>query len=195
MNQDAWKLLCELNRVRPDGLTGRIALQCAPLLVGMKPSNLLTAACGCLAEVKRRLWNTDIAVQPLYTDERQTVLFLCREEEVTAYLHRPAVAEAMSGFGYHVLWMEAVLERLRTRYGDYMRTRKTFPHELGLLLGYPVGDVLGFVKNHGEHYLYNGYWKVYGDVQKAKETFAAYAKAEEWLLRLVAARTAAGRKP
>ena len=72
MNQDAWKLLCELNRVRPDGLTGRIALQCAPLLVGMKPSNLLTAACGCLAEVKRRLWNTDIAVQPLYTDERQT---------------------------------------------------------------------------------------------------------------------------
>lgn len=60
-----------------------------------------------------------------------------------------------------------------------------FPHELGLLLGYPVEDVLGFIRNEGRNYLYCGYWKVYGDVDAARITFDRYNQAKEDAIRLI----------
>ncbi len=38
-----------------------------------------------------------------------------------------------------------------------MNQGKQFPHEMGLLLGYPVEDVVGFMENNGKNYLYSGY--------------------------------------
>ena len=51
------------------------------------------------------------------------------------------------------------------------RKGKRFPHEIGVLLGYPAEDVKGFVVNEGKNYLYSGYWKVYGDLSEAKQLF------------------------
>ena len=39
-----------------------------------------------------------------------------------------------------------------------------FPHEMGVLLGYPVEDVRGFMEQNGQNALYQGYWKVYAHV-------------------------------
>ena len=47
------------------------------------------------------------------------------------------------------------------RYRAYMNGSKIFPHEMGLLLGYPVEDVTGFMVHGGKNSLYSGYWKVY----------------------------------
>ena len=41
---------------------------------------------------------------------------------------------------------------------------KQFPHEMGLLLGYPIEDVRGFIEHNGCGCLYSGYWKVYRNV-------------------------------
>ena len=38
-----------------------------------------------------------------------------------------------------------------------MEEKGAFPHEIGLLLGYPVEDVLGFIRYQGKNYLYTGY--------------------------------------
>ncbi len=43
-----------------------------------------------------------------------------------------------------------------------------FPHEVGIILGYPVEDVIEFEKNQGHNCKYCGYWKSYSDVEKAK---------------------------
>lgn len=67
----------------------------------------------------------------------------------------------------------------------YMNTGTDFPHEMGLLLGYPIEDVEGFIKNKGENYLYAGYWKVYKDVEQKKLLFDAYESAKEGLVLLV----------
>ena len=43
-----------------------------------------------------------------------------------------------------------------------------FPHEIGLFLGYPFEDVMGFIENKGENYLCSGCWKVYSCEQDAR---------------------------
>ncbi len=54
-----------------------------------------------------------------------------------------------------------------------------FPHEIGLFLGYPPKDVCGFIENRAGGYKCVGEWKVYGDEDKAKKTFAQYRKCKE----------------
>ena len=46
-----------------------------------------------------------------------------------------------------------------------------FPHEVGLFLGYPPGDVEGFRLNHGRNFKLCGLWKVYCDMEQATARF------------------------
>lgn len=73
-------------------------------------------------------------------------------ESVLALLHE---------IGYIDTDLKQVLPVFRTHYQQYLKEKKVFPHEMGLLLGYPPEDVKGFIHNQGKNYLYSGYWKVY----------------------------------
>ena len=68
--------------------------------------------------------------------------------------------------------MEEMLEYLRSR----MQVRKSFPHEVGLFLGYPPADVRGFIEHRGQGARFAGYWKVYSQVERARELFALYSE-------------------
>ena len=57
-----------------------------------------------------------------------------------------------------------------------MREQDEFPHEIGLFLGYPPEDVRGFIENGARGCKCVGCWKVYGDAETARETFAKYKK-------------------
>ena len=57
-----------------------------------------------------------------------------------------------------------------------MRARGEFPHEVGLFLSYPPEDVKGFIDNHAANSKCAGVWKVYGDEQRARQTFEKYKK-------------------
>jgi len=60
--------------------------------------------------------------------------------------------------GYHVEGgLEQCLALLRNRYQD------TCPHEIGLLLGIPLKDVLGFMGLSPLPLTCRGQWKIYGD--------------------------------
>lgn len=48
------------------------------------------------------------------------------------------------------------------------------PHEVGIFLGYPLEDVLGFIANDGKNCLACGYWKVYADPDAKAAQFKAY---------------------
>ncbi len=65
--------------------------------------------------------------------------------------------------------LEAMLETLgrRLNQGD-------FPHEVGLFLGYPPEDVEGFRLHRGRDYKLAGCWKVYSDVERARQCFRRY---------------------
>ena len=57
-----------------------------------------------------------------------------------------------------------------------MKTSESFPHEIGLFLGYPAEDVQGFIRNCAAKPKLVGAWKVYGDAEVAKKKFASYKK-------------------
>ena len=73
------------------------------------------------------------------------------------------------------------------RFAEYKEGRQPFPHEMGVFLGYPLGDVKGFIEHHGKEYLCSGYWKVYQDEQKAKSTFQLYQSVRDAVLQLIMA--------
>ena len=53
-----------------------------------------------------------------------------------------------------------------------------FPHEIGVFLGYPLADVIGFIQNRGKNFTACGYWKVYTDPTAAQAEFDRYKKCE-----------------
>ena len=65
-----------------------------------------------------------------------------------------------------------MLEYLRSR----MQVKKSFPHEVGLFLGYPPADVRGFIENRGQDFACAGYWKVYSNEKEARKLFRRYSE-------------------
>lgn len=155
------------------------ALQCAPVLAGLKISNLLQINAKQKEEVLRMFEGTQISCHVLYEKEKRTAVLLYREKELAGYLKRKDVSKLMREFGYLDMKLDELLERTAVRYQAYVEERGTFPHEIGLLFGYPPEDVTGFIENNGKNFLYSGYWKVYGNPEQAKRTFAAYDGAKE----------------
>ena len=98
------------------------------------------------------------------------------QEQVKRMLHK---------LGYQDTSLEAVLPVFRMRYRRYMQERRDFPHEMGLLLGYPVEDVRGFIEHQGRDYLCTGYWKVYADKERKLRLFEKYEYAKENLIQLL----------
>ena len=68
----------------------------------------------------------------------------------------------------------ALVARLRAHYAG----RGAFPYEVGLVLGYPVEDVEGFMADGGRNAVACGRWKVYGDPALARRRFEELGRAE-----------------
>jgi hypothetical protein len=61
-----------------------------------------------------------------------------------------------------------VVDTFVRRMRAYQSGTAGFPHEVGLLLGYPLQDVEGFIVNGGANASACGLWKAYGDVTCAR---------------------------
>lgn len=163
----------------------QLILQCAPVLTGIKVSNLLIIQKRELTELKQLLLGTVISTYILGVHGDKVAVLLYRQQELSDYLNDETVVEMLHRLGYENQDILFVLEELAIRYQQYMENRYHFPHEMGFVLGYPISDVIGFMEHEGENYLYKGYWKVYGNVAEAVAQFEAYNHARELLIRMV----------
>lgn len=161
----------------------RVVTQCAPVLKGVKISNLITMKPGGWRKLRAYLKKSRIICIPLYADAEKEVLFLYRYEQLERHLKNREVREFLKSCGYERFDVASVLARLRRRYQCYAGISKEFPHELGVLLGYPVGDVQGFIANRGENSLTSRYWKVYQNPKEAEKIFDLYDRVKEQALR------------
>ena len=182
MCQEVLEIVQEMDRKQ---LEVKMALQCAPVLTGIKISNLLNVESEYESSVCRIIRNTALVPYRLLCCENRTVFLLFRRNELTSYLREPKVQAVFQSNGYKNLSLTGILKRFRQRYATYILQGGNFPHEMGLLLGYPVEDVQGFIEYKGKNYLYAGYWKVYTDLEEKKALFEAYESAKEALLLLV----------
>ena len=151
---------------------------CAPTLAGLKTGSMFSCAFpsrealdGRVRELNRRLLPKGLRVLPLRFFAGRGLIYVYRPEQLARDLSESAAETLLAGFGYPCgrpgLCLAALMRRLRQG-GE-------FPHEIGLFLGYPAEDVLGFIEQR-ESSTYAGCWRVYGDEKKAQKTFARFKK-------------------
>lgn len=163
------------------------AVHCAPVLKGIKISNIMTVEKGTWKVLQKALKGSNILCIPLSIQEHREVLLLYRYEKLRQHLRKEQVQNFLKSCGYSDMSVEAVIIKLRNRYARYVENRQQFPHELGIILEYPVEDVQGFIKNQGKNFLLEKYWKVYQNKENAKAIFAQYDNARELAMREVIA--------
>ena len=157
----------------------RVVSHCAPVLKGIKISNIISIECGSFKKLCAALKGSRIICISLFSDKKREVLLLFRYRDMENYLRKKDIREFLRRYGYTDFSLTRVIRRLRERYAAYADGQIGFPHELGVILGYPLSDVEGFIRNQGKGCLLEKYWKVYSEPQKAARLFARYDRAKE----------------
>lgn len=164
-------------------LQSLMVLQCAPFLKGIKLSGLLCVRCFDESAILEILEGTEIDYMPLGGVKNKVRVFLYRKAQLQEYLLQEEIRCFLRKNGYQDAVLEHVLERLDMRMEIYLERGGSFPHEIGVLLGYPVWDVEQFIKYGGKGEQLTGYWKVYRNVQEAQMKFCLYDMAKQCVLR------------
>lgn len=154
----------------------------APTLAGIKTGSLFSMEADDVAEMEQAVEQANETLMPKgarlivmkYMGHR-ALLYLYREALLAQCLACPKAQEILRECGYEGLSVDEALATLR----DRLQEQDFFPHEIGLFLGYPEGDVAGFIRHQGQNCLLCGCWKVYGGEAEALRTFARYRKCTE----------------
>ena len=120
------------------------------------------------------LQGTGIRYRFLKTKGDKGILYLYREKRLRQNLEQKEIQEFLSEYGYDEVNIAKMLNLLSKRIRMYNDQDAVFPHEIGVFLEYPLGDVKGFLANEGKNFMYSGYWKVYQDLQGAVRRFTQY---------------------
>lgn len=151
---------------------------CSPTLAGMKTGTVFTcffqtkkAMCDSLCRYNKRLARKGLHVMPLRYRNQRALIYVYRPQQLSRDLTRDTVGEFLQERGYATQSPQRCLMYLRQR----LQEGEEFPHEIGLFLGYPPEDVRGFIEDPSACKCV-GCWKVYGDEEKARETFRKYKK-------------------
>lgn len=112
----------------------------------------------------------------------KALLYVYRPDELERVLRDEEIRCFMMTCGYSRFDAAGAIQTLRSRLKD----TAAFPHEIGVFLGYPLADVLGFIENCGRNCLACGCWKVYSDLCFALQTFRRYEKCKTVYQRLFA---------
>ncbi len=162
-----------------DYLRLQLVMQSAPLLKGVKISCVLVMEKTKLQDVFEEFKNTDIEYAVFHEMESKIMVLFYRRKELEHYLGRSQIQLFLSQFGYKGNSIEEHLPLLRERVSVFYKKKDTFPHEIGVFLGYPIEDVTGFIEHAGKNFLFCGYWKVYSNIQRAKEIFQKCDEAKD----------------
>ena len=161
------------------------------IISGLKVSNLFIVQDKDLDYLLSLLNEMNMSWKILFHGKKKTTLLLYKEEALREYFSDVRVKEVMKNAGYGRKFVDdenidMLMEIFCGRYQRYMKTKRQFPHEMGLFLGYPVEDVEGYLSNNGENSLYTGYWKVYENVEEKFRLFKSFEAAKENIIRFLA---------
>lgn len=168
-------------------LENYIVEHCAPTLASLKTGTLFCVDTAETAELLRQiaLWDTglgDRGVSTTLLRQRglRALVYMYRRSQLERDLAEKGTAEFLRGLGYASTEPEPALEHLKERLG----ASEAFPHEIGVFLGYPLCDVLGYITNRGRNSKLTGCWQVYGDAAEAARQFARFRKCRYLYARL-----------
>jgi len=151
---------------------------CAPTLASLKTGNMFTCRCTSIKELydyirslNRRLVRKGLRVLPLRYRDGVGLVYVYRPKKLCQDLKHETACRLLRDRGYSCDNPNRCICQLRQRIAQ----SEEFPHEVGLFLGYPPEDVDGFIHRKDQAKCC-GCWKVYGDEESARRTFARYRK-------------------
>ena len=146
---------------------------CAPTLAALKTGSLFNCPfagrkemTSSLRAINRCLLRKGVCALPLRYRDGKALIYLYRPAMLEKDLSDSVASGILKEAGYpdensirRIVWL---IRRLRES--------DSFPHEIGLFLGYPAVDVRGFIRH--EECKYTGLWKVYeSDTEQARRIF------------------------
>ena len=157
-----------------------LAFHCAPTLAGLKVANLISLKKKKFVDFKAMLKGyesclncKDIYVEIMMEGSTHVLLYIYRKSKLEFALSEPKNKELLLQMGYgESKSINACLEKLKQK----INLQKSFPHEIGIFLGYPADDVVGFINHRGQKFKLSGYWKVYTNIEQAQKTFEKYTR-------------------
>ena len=154
---------------------------CSPTLAGIKPASLVNVFCGSreqadddIRQLNRECFvSRGLRAVPLrYSEDGAVLLLIYRPAALEKRLQDTRVRAYLEGLGYSCGSIAHCIAQLAAR----VCRAETFPHEIGIFLGYPLEDVIGFTEHKDIGCKCTGYWKVYGDEATARRTFERYRR-------------------
>ncbi|MFR8755266.1 MAG: DUF3793 family protein, partial [Clostridium sp.] len=107
----------------------QLALQCAPLIAGVKISNLLVVSTGMEDAVKQCLRKSGISFLLLLRTREKARYLLFRKKPLEAYLMRKEIRELLQESGYQDFTLGNI-STFQKRYQGYMCGEPGFPQEM-----------------------------------------------------------------
>ena len=153
-----------------------LSFHCAPAMAGIKAANLVSCPCslvsqGLIRQYAASLAASGIRLRILCSCPKGRLLLVYREGPLARCLAHPETQRLLREAGYPQGSLPQLLDHLSRRIA---RRQGEFPHEIGLFLGYPPEDVVGFQLHKGKNCKLCGHWKVYGDPVEAARRFHRY---------------------
>ena len=152
---------------------------CSPTLAGIKTGNLFSIDTAIVKDVHEELRELNgilsskgLRAIPLKITDKKILIYLYRPKRLQADLESAEAKNILLQKGYRCSSIEEYIVNLIR----HIHEDDCFPHEIGLFLGYPPVDVKGFMEDTRKGVKCTGYWKVYGDKEKAEKTFSRYKK-------------------
>lgn len=186
--------MCDKDNLRSYA-TNLLAYFCMPTLLKLKPSSLIHVnkdRINCLSDfhdiLKDEVGYYHCCYAILFENEAMQILLIYQKELIIKVLTSRKHRQFLASRGYDIreVSISKVFSKIMQSYQNYMREitdgdvskwpdkPSGFPHEIGLLLGYPINDVMDFIKYSGKNYILCGCWKVYHDAGRAQKIFASY---------------------
>lgn len=164
----------------------KLAFHTAPTLLGIKCASLISLTTSEFElekhseQFNRKAVSKGLKSRILCSCGSRTLMLIYNEKQLEKRLSDVSARSLLRKCGYgDELSLDEYIERLAVR----IRGSSDFPHEIGIFLGYPLEDVVGFIENKGENFKFCGCWKVYGCEESARRTFANYDKCRNFLRR------------
>lgn len=154
-----------------------LILHCSPTLARLKTGNLFSCEYNSFDNLSETVahWNDMLSTKGVFVCllcklEHRALIYVYRPNKLKLDLQDPYAKKFLCEIGYDCTDIDSMLQLLAFR----ISLRHDFPHEIGLFLGYPIDDVVGFIKHKGKNCKCSGYWKVYSDEISAKKLFQKY---------------------
>lgn len=159
-----------------------VVTNCAPTLAGMKSASLFNYRYTSRAVTERELNDINgklnargVYVEALLWRSETVLIYVYRKTFLERDLRQQGAKRLLVTYGYQDCDVESCLIRLKERLSGY----DCFPHEIGLFLGYPLEDVVGFILHKGRDCKLCGLWKVYGNVSETGKLFEKLKKCSD----------------